>query len=97
MFLWDYALQQNEPRMLENAHSETGNSSSESKICVSPLSVDDREEMLAIVSAIPDGIRLAQFPSHSEGIDCWCRPRITFSLDTMIVSHKDLSQGDFDC
>jgi hypothetical protein len=57
---------------------------------------EELSEMLAIVSAIPDGISLASFPSHVEGPDCWCRPKVTFSADAMIVSHKDLSQGDFD-
>jgi hypothetical protein len=57
---------------------------------------EDISEMLDIVSAIPDGMSLASFPSHCEGADCWCRPRVTFSADVMIVSHKDLSRGDFD-
>lgn len=58
---------------------------------------EDLADMLDIVSAIPDGMSLASFPSHCEGPDCWCRPRVTFSADVMIVSHKDLSRGDFDC
>ena len=57
---------------------------------------EDLSEMLDIVSAIPDGMSLASFPSHCEGADCWCRPKVTFSADAMIVSHKDLSRGDFD-
>ena len=57
---------------------------------------EDLSEMLDIVSAIPDGMSLASFPSHSEGADCWCRPRVSFSADVMVVSHKDLSRGDFD-
>ena len=70
--------------------------STQSKACTPWLVYEDLSEMLAIVSAIPDGISLASFPTHTEGADCWCRPRVTFSADAMIVSHKDLSQGDFD-
>jgi hypothetical protein len=68
----------------------------ETKPCNPWLVHEDLSEMLAIVSAIPDGISLASFPTHSEGAECWCRPRVTFSADVMIVSHKDLSRGDFD-
>jgi hypothetical protein len=68
----------------------------DSKVCAPRLVSPDLSEMLAIVSAIPDGISLTDFPSHSEGLECWCRPRVAFAIDMMIVSHKDLNQGDFD-
>jgi hypothetical protein len=68
----------------------------EFKVCAPWLAYEDPAEMLAIVSAIPDGIRLANFPGHTEGVDCWCRPTVTFEVDVMIVNHKDLSRGDFD-
>jgi hypothetical protein len=61
-----------------------------------PDTCEDLSEMLAIVNAIPDGVRLVDFPGHMEGADCWCRPKLSFSADLMIVSHKDLSRGDFD-
>jgi hypothetical protein len=64
--------------------------------CTPWLVSEDTAEVLAAVSAIPDGIRLARFPGHTKGPECWCRPKVTFSADTIIVSHKDLNQGDFD-
>jgi hypothetical protein len=68
----------------------------ESKLCTSGLIYEDPSEMLAIVRAIPDGVHLANFPNHLEGPDCWCRPYVIFTADMLIVSHKDLSHGDFD-
>ena len=57
---------------------------------------EDLSEMLAIVGAIPDGIRLVNFPNHVDGSECWCRPRLSFTADMIIVDHKDLARGDFD-
>lgn len=62
----------------------------------SSLAHEDLCGMLATLSAIPDGILLANFPCHQVGPDCWCRPRLTYVVDSVIVSHKDLTQGDFD-
>ena len=53
--------------------------------------------MLALHRAIPDGIRLAYFPSHCEGAECWCRPRVVLEIAAIRVHHKDLLNGDFDC
>ena len=69
----------------------------ESQICAPLLMYEDLSAMLAIVNAIPDGICLANFPSHCDGADCWCRPQITFAVDLLVVTHKDLSKGEFDC
>ena len=82
--------------MSDTLLSERMEHSEESKAVVGWPFLEDVSEMLAIVSAIPDGISLASFPSHAEGPECWCRPKVTFSADMMIVRHKDLSQGDFD-
>lgn len=65
------------------------------QVSIPDMSVD-LSEMLAIVNAIPDGVRLFDFPGHMEGADCWCRPKLSFTADVTIVSHKDLSRGDFD-
>jgi hypothetical protein len=58
---------------------------------------DDLSSMLAIMGAIPDGLCLGNFPLHLEGSDCWCRPQVTFMAGTLIVTHKDLDHGEFDC
>ena len=56
----------------------------------------DVSAMLAVVDAIPDGMRLAEFPSHFEGAECWCRPRIAFVPGEIVVHHKNLAIGEFD-
>jgi hypothetical protein len=58
---------------------------------------DELSSMLAIIGDIPDGIRLGDFPSHWDGPDCWCRPQVAFVAGTLIVTHKDLGNGEFDC
>ncbi len=52
--------------------------------------------MRSVVDAIPDGIRLAEFPSHCTGAGCWCRPYVSFVVGAIIVRHKDLDNGEFD-
>jgi len=32
-----------------------------------------------------------------EGAECWCRPQVTFAGESLIVTHKDLNRGEFDC
>ena len=69
----------------------------ETDLALSPwLVCADLSEMLALIDAIPDGMHLANFPNHMEGVECWCRPRVSFEVDELIVDHKDLSRGDFD-
>lgn len=58
---------------------------------------DELSSMLAVIAAIPDGLRLFNFPRHVDGPDCWCRPGTTVIGETLIVSHKDLDKGEFDC
>jgi hypothetical protein len=53
--------------------------------------------MLATISAIPDGIRLANFPSHRDSAECWCRPQVALKEGIVIINHKNLHDGDFDC
>ena len=65
-------------------------------VLMSSMAHEDLAEMLAAFSAIPEGILLANFPRHQAGPDCWCRPRLTYTTDSVIITHKDLSQGDFD-
>ena len=48
------------------------------------------------VDAIPDGIRLAEFPVHGVGAQCWCRPYVSFVPGAIIVRHKNLDRGEFD-
>lgn len=54
-------------------------------------------EPVEVVRDIPDGMHLATFPSHLQGSDCWCRPRMVSSppLDVRLC-HKNLSTGEFD-
>lgn len=53
--------------------------------------------VLAEIGSIPDGIHLLDFPSHYEGADCWCRPVVNATDTTVLVTHKDLRRGEFDC
>jgi hypothetical protein len=52
---------------------------------------------IAVIQAIPDGIRLDDFPCHLDGPQCWCRPQAIFVADEVLFAHKDLSRGEFDC
>jgi hypothetical protein len=56
----------------------------------------DSGEMLAVVDAIPEGVRLAEFPVHSIGAVCWCRPSIEYVPGEIRVNHKNLANGEFD-
>lgn len=67
------------------------------KFCPGPLMYDDVSEMRAVLGAIPNGIRLAHFPTHCEGPQCWCRPKVILGCCVVTVTHKDLSHGEFDC
>ena len=53
-------------------------------------------EILAVVDAIPEGMRLAEFPVHCIRAECWCRPRIDYAPGEICVNHKDLANGEFD-
>ena len=64
--------------------------------CKQLLLNEDLMEMVAIVRAIPDGIRLAHFPSHFKGTECWCRPQIIFAVGSIVINHKYLAKGEFD-
>ena len=57
---------------------------------------DEVSSILSVVQTIPDGVRLAVFPSHWEGADCWCRPHVDFVLGEFVVHHKNLAIGEFD-
>jgi hypothetical protein len=58
---------------------------------------DELSSTLAVISAIPDGLSLRNFPYHLDAADCWCRPEVTLVADTLILNHKDLDKGEFDC
>jgi len=53
-------------------------------------------DQLEIIHAIPDGIRLANYPSHDETSFCWCHPRPRWGHHGMLLAHKDLTSGEFD-
>jgi hypothetical protein len=53
-------------------------------------------EQVEIIRAIPDGIRLANYPTHDETPACWCHPRLVWSVGGALLSHKNLHQGEFD-
>lgn len=63
--------------------------------------LSEAEEYLAdqieIIEAIPEGMRLDTFPTHGDGPLCWCRPRIIFSAGQILLEHKNLLNGEFDC
>lgn len=69
--------------------------SSKQSVCSCP-EYEDLEAMLAVVAAIPDGIRLSEFPTHCEGAECWCRPQVVVALGEIVVYHKNLDRGEFD-
>lgn len=52
--------------------------------------------VLAMIHTIPEGMRLASFPAHWEGPDCWCRPHIVDRPGEILVQHRDLHKGEFD-
>jgi hypothetical protein len=67
----------------------------ESQLCEWP----QREQppaLFDVIEAIPDGIRLAYFPSHCEGVECWCRPQVDIFGGEVLVRHKNLADGEFD-
>lgn len=57
---------------------------------------EDLSEIIDVLNAIPDGVRLADFPGHGSGAECWCRPRIDSALGQILVHHKNLAKGEFD-
>lgn len=57
---------------------------------------EELSAMLDVLDAIPDGIQWAYFPSHCEGAECWCRPRIDVVIGEILVHHKNLAKGEFD-
>jgi hypothetical protein len=71
--------------------------SDESKFRTQHRIDEDLSLMLATISAIPDGIRLANFPSHRDSAECWCRPQVALKEGIVIINHKNLHDGDFDC
>jgi len=54
-------------------------------------------DQVEIIEAIPEGIQLYKFPSHCDGSLCWCRPRVVFTAGKILLEHKDLLKGEFDC
>jgi hypothetical protein len=57
---------------------------------------DELSAICDVLGAIPDGIHLAFFPSHSEGADCWCRPHVDVASGEILVHHKNFAEGGFD-
>jgi hypothetical protein len=53
--------------------------------------------ILAMIHTIPEGMTLASFPEHWEGPSCWCRPKIVCCRGEILVRHRDLQNGEFDC
>jgi hypothetical protein len=53
-------------------------------------------EQLEVISAIPEGLRLAQYPTHDDDPSCWCHPRLVWSIGGVVLEHKDLHNGEFD-
>lgn len=60
------------------------------------VQAEETTSLLDVLDAIPDGSRLADFPGHYEGADCWCRPRVDVVLGMILVHHKNLAEGQFD-
>lgn len=57
---------------------------------------EQMQAMLAALQAVPDFVRLGNFPDHCSGPVCWCRPRIVTGAVGFVVLHKDLTNGEFD-
>jgi hypothetical protein len=66
------------------------------QLCALPPLDEDLSVVLAVVDAIPEGMRVTEFPAHCRGPECWCRPRIAYALGQILVSHKNLANGEFD-
>ncbi len=69
--------------------------SDELQVCAWP-EYDELSAMLAVVDAIPDGIRLAEYPGHCVGAECWCRPYVSLVPGAIVVRHKNLDKREFD-
>lgn len=57
---------------------------------------EQMQAVLTALQAVPDFVRLGNFPEHCSGPVCWCRPRILLGIQGFAVLHKDLSNGEFD-
>jgi len=60
-------------------------------------SLDNSIASVAVLREIHDGMLLAYFPSHYDSPHCWCRPRVTVCVSEVLIQHKDLANGEFDC
>lgn len=58
-----------------------------------------REKLIQALAAIPEGFEVHVWPAHSEGPDCWCKPRIVNTPDgkSIWVLHHGPDHGYFDC
>jgi len=63
---------------------------------VASQSHEQMQAVLAALEAVPDFVRLGNFPEHCSGPICWCRPRILIGIQGFAVLHKDLTNGEFD-
>jgi hypothetical protein len=53
-------------------------------------------EQVNIIRGIPDGVRLAYYPTHDESLLCWCRPHFLWRIYGPVLLHKNLHNGEFD-
>jgi hypothetical protein len=53
-------------------------------------------EQVNIIRGIPDGVRLAYYPTHDESPLCWCRPHFLWSIYGPVLLHKNLHNREFD-
>ena len=53
-------------------------------------------EQVDIIRAIPEGLRLAEYPTHDDTSSCWCHPRLVWSASGFALAHKDLDHGEFE-
>jgi hypothetical protein len=68
----------------------------ESRVDTLATAQEQFSAILAMIHTIPEGMRLATFPAHWDGPDCWCRPQVVCSPDQTYVRHRDLQNGEFD-
>src|SRR5439155_7925790 len=95
--LWQLRSREESPRAtIEGSMFSAEVMSSDHRLWALSLVDEDLRQILAIVSAIPEGVRLAEFPVHCEGAECWCRPRIAYVPGEILVDHKNLANGEFD-
>jgi len=92
---WDPNLE-NDSQSHRRADSNCVTTNKESQSDSLATTQEQFSAALATIPTIPESMKLASFPAHWEGPDCWCRPHVDCRPGEMVVRHRDLHNGEFD-